>query len=305
MKRLRTEEEIISTWSSANNAPLLSICCIAYNHEKYIEDALTGFLIQETDFPIEILIHDDASTDNTANIIRDYEARYPNIIKPIYQTENQFSLGRRMNAEFNFTRALGDYLAICEGDDYWVDIRKLQKQVGYLVANPSYVLTFTDAITFNNEGVLDTDFGGAKRDLSAEDLLVGTPIKTLTTCFRNVFKGKIWPPELKKAYYGDLTIWSLLGDYGSGKYMDDISPSMYRVHDEGIHSSTSEKTRYRNYLQTLLCLYSYRNMQADQRAARLIARKMVRHLVKELSLIDLVKIFIRKIIVSFKFFPIK
>lgn len=303
MKRLRTEEEIISTWSSANSEPLLSICCIAYNHEKYIEDALAGFLIQETDFPIEILVHDDASTDNTANIIRDYEARYPNIIKPIYQTENQFSLGRRMNAEFNFTRAMGDYLAICEGDDYWVDIRKLQKQVDYLSANPSYVLTFADAIAFNNEGVIDTNFGGATRDLSADELLVGTPIKTLTACFKNVFKDVVWPAELKKAYYGDLTMWSLLGDYGSGKYMDDISPSMYRVHDEGIHSSTSEKTRYRNYLQTLFCLYSYRIMQSDQRAARLIAKKIIKNLVKELKLMDLTKIFIKRTIVSLKISP--
>ncbi|MTI64683.1 glycosyltransferase [Methylophaga sp.] len=302
MKHLRSEDEIIKTWDTAGTQPVVSICCITYNHEDYIEDALNGFLIQETDFPIEILIHDDASTDRTSDIIRNYQANYPKIVKPIYQTENQFSHGKRMNADFNFTRAKGDYLAICEGDDYWVDTSKLQKQVNYLIANPSYVLTFTDALTFNSEGIIESNLGGATRDLSAEELIVGTPIKTLTACFKNVFKEKAWPAELRNAYYGDLTMWSLLGDHGAGKYLSDISPSMYRVHNESIHSSIPQKTRYRNYLQTLFCLYLYRVTQADQRAAKLIAAKIIRHLVKELSLIDVVKIFTGHCITTLKAF---
>lgn len=111
---------------------LVSISCITYNHEPYIRECLDGFIMQKTDFAFEVLIHDDASTDKTADIIREYEAKFPNLIKPIYQTENQFSkkVGS-INAKFNYPRAKGKYIALCEGDDYWTDPLKLQKQVDF------------------------------------------------------------------------------------------------------------------------------------------------------------------------------
>jgi glycosyltransferase involved in cell wall biosynthesis len=120
------------------NDPLVSICCITYNHEKYIQQCLEGFLIQKTTFLFEILIHDDASTDRTADIIREYETKYPDIIKPIYQTENQYSKGVIVSAVYNWPRAKGKYIALCEGDDYWIDSYKLQKQVDFMEANPEY-----------------------------------------------------------------------------------------------------------------------------------------------------------------------
>ncbi|HHX61228.1 MAG TPA: glycosyltransferase [Epulopiscium sp.] len=104
-----------------DKTPLVSICCLAYNHEKFIRQALDGFIMQESNFPIEVLIHDDASTDDTANIIREYEKKYPEIIKPIYQTENQYSKGVGISVTYNFPRAKGKYIAMCEGDDYWTD----------------------------------------------------------------------------------------------------------------------------------------------------------------------------------------
>ncbi len=132
MRNLRTQEDIMAAWKGDPEKPVVSICCITYNHEPYIEDALEGFLIQETDFPFEILIHDDASTDRTAEIIREYEAKYPKLIKPIYQVENQYSQGKRINAQFNVTRAHGDYMALCEGDDYWISPNKLSIQYAKL-----------------------------------------------------------------------------------------------------------------------------------------------------------------------------
>jgi len=89
LQNLRSEAEIINDWKDDDRTPLVNVMCLTYNHEKYIEDALQGFLIQKTDFPFEVLIHEDASTDKTAEIIRKYEKLYPNIIKPVYQTENQ------------------------------------------------------------------------------------------------------------------------------------------------------------------------------------------------------------------------
>lgn len=124
--------------------PLVSICCLAYNHEPYIRQCIEGFLMQKTTFPIEILIHDDASTDNTAEIIREYEAKFPIIIKPIYQIENQYSKGVGVSRAFQFPRAKGKYIALCEGDDYWIDPLKLQRQMDFLECNKEYGLVCTD-----------------------------------------------------------------------------------------------------------------------------------------------------------------
>lgn len=138
-----TQEQIMQNWNG--EIPLVSVCCITYNHEPYIAQALDGFLMQRTSFPFEVLIHDDASTDNTADIIREYEKKFPKIIKPIYQKENQYSQGMREISEtWNFPRAQGKYIAMCEGDDYWIDGNKLQMQVDFLENNPEYGMCYTN-----------------------------------------------------------------------------------------------------------------------------------------------------------------
>lgn len=127
--------------------PLVAIKCLVFNHEPFLRDCLEGFVMQQTNFPFVAIVHDDASTDGSAAIIREYEERYPDIIKPIYETENQYSkhdgsLGRIMNAAIDATGA--KYVAMCEGDDYWIDPLKLQKQVDFMEANPEYGLCYTD-----------------------------------------------------------------------------------------------------------------------------------------------------------------
>ena len=117
----------------------VSIYCLAYNHEKYIRGTLDGFLMQKTDFPFEILIHDDASTDATADIIREYAAKHP-CIKPIYQSVNQYSRGVRIGRTFQYPRIRGEYVAYCEGDDFWTDENKLQKQIDYMDAHPECMM---------------------------------------------------------------------------------------------------------------------------------------------------------------------
>ncbi len=119
--------------------PLVSICCITYNHEDFIRDAIEGFLMQKTSFPIEIIIHDDASTDNTANIIEEYANKYPDLFVTILQSENQWSKGGgSIYARFVYPRARGKYIALCEGDDYWTDPLKLQKQVDFWKLTHTY-----------------------------------------------------------------------------------------------------------------------------------------------------------------------
>lgn len=116
--------------------PVVSVVCLAYNHAPYIRDALEGFVRQETTFPVEVIVHDDASTDGTADIIRDYAARYPNLFRPIYQKENQYSKGLSIVPTYCFPLVRGRYVALCEGDDYWTDPLKLQLQVEAMEKHP-------------------------------------------------------------------------------------------------------------------------------------------------------------------------
>lgn len=129
--------------------PLVSIHCITYNHENYIAQALEGFLLQKTNFPIEIVICDDASTDKTANIIREYADKYPNLIVPLLQSENQYSQGVKPGFDIVMPRCQGKYIAHCEGDDYWIDPYKLQKQVDFMEGNPEYSFIFHDCEILN------------------------------------------------------------------------------------------------------------------------------------------------------------
>ena len=119
-----------------DNDVAVSVICNAFNHGKYIRDALNGFVMQKTDFKFEVLVHDDASKDDTADIIREFEAEYPDIIKPIYQTENQYSKNVWITDVYQLRRSKGKYIAICEGDDYWTDPDKLQKQYDALEVHP-------------------------------------------------------------------------------------------------------------------------------------------------------------------------
>lgn len=149
--KLRAEDEMIQNWKD-QSTPVVSICCITYNHEEYIEDSLKGFLMQETEFPFEILIHDDASLDNTAEVIRRYQKKYPKIIKPVIQIENQYSKRQSVNLDFNLLRAKGRFIAMCEGDDYWIDSKKLAKQVNFLEKNTNFIATYHNVNVIDENG---------------------------------------------------------------------------------------------------------------------------------------------------------
>ena len=146
--KIISQEEIIAMWSGNIDKPVVSIVCQTYNHEKYISMAIRSFLNQKTKFPFEIIIHDDASTDKTTDIIRKYENLYPKIIKPIYQKENKYSKGIVIYTKEIYQHIRGNYIAVCEGDDYWCSENKLQKCYDYLASHPdcSMVSHLTDVI---------------------------------------------------------------------------------------------------------------------------------------------------------------
>ena len=120
----------------AAEKPMVSVYCLTYNHENYIRDCLEGFVAQKTAFPFEVIVHDDASTDRTAEIVQEYEKKYPHIFKVIYEEENQYQRHRPILRDLVLPIVRGKYIAICEGDDYWIDDQKLQDQVTILENNP-------------------------------------------------------------------------------------------------------------------------------------------------------------------------
>lgn len=190
--------------------PLVSICCITYNHARFIRKCLDGFLMQETSFPIEILIHDDASTDGTDGIIREYADKYPNLILPLFETENQYSQGKQNEIDFyNYRRARGKYIAYCEGDDYWTDPLKLQKQVDFMESHPDYSVCFHRCKYYDvNNGVFRDDACGRLLDghlegvdISLYDYFHQWITQPLTMVFRFTDFSFEW--QKKYQYYRD------------------------------------------------------------------------------------------------------
>lgn len=188
--------ELINIADSHNGCePIVSVVCTAYNQKDFIKDTLEGFLIQKTSFPVEIIIHDDASTDGTREIIREYEIKYPNIIIPIYQKENQYSQKTDISTKFIYPLIRGKYVALCEGDDYWTDPLKLQKQVDFLEQNKDYGLVYTEIDRVNREGeLIDQKFFRDEPTAfckTFEDYLVHAPFRAPCTWLfrRNLYKG--------------------------------------------------------------------------------------------------------------------
>lgn len=211
--------------------PLVSIVCITYNHERYIRDAIESFLIQEVTFPIEILIHDDASTDNTANIVRRYEEKYPSIIRAIYQKENQVSKGKKI-LPMLYGIASGKYIALCEGDDYWIDPHKLQKQVAYMEQNPGCSLCFHDAILVDVDKTYLGPFRGTytrQEGMKRLSELVFTP--TASKLFRTSCVKEL-PDWFFDAPYGDFSVVLVCSKYGYVYYHDECM-SAYRTNVPG------------------------------------------------------------------------
>lgn len=239
MRGLRSEEEIISHWNGRVDQPVVSICCTTYNHERYIEDSLKGFLAQRTGFPFEIIIHDDCSTDDTGNVISKYAKKYPRIIKTIFQDENQYSQGKRTSF-IAINEAKGNFISICEGDDYWISTSKLQVQVDLLEGNPSLSICFHPAKTLSGvDGKVSDGYG-----------YCGDSVKTIP-CRDIILKGGGYMPAASIMFRAkvieDLKIkaplflvfnmthffYQIFGSLEGGALYCPISMSVYRSMHEG------------------------------------------------------------------------
>jgi glycosyltransferase involved in cell wall biosynthesis len=224
----------------------VSIWCTAYNHEPFIRQCLDGFVIQQTNFQFEVIINEDASTDNTANIIREYEKKYPNIIKPIYQEENQYSQKQiNMLATFFSPRARGKYMAICEGDDCWTDPLKLQKQVDFLENNPDYGLVHTNYMVVDECNNTLHKYSRTWPSGEVFHLILNSSysIATATVLFRTrLYK------EFKQEFEGlnfkmsDVPMWLVFSHASKFKYLEDITANYRMLKNSASHSEDIDKS---------------------------------------------------------------
>jgi len=228
---------------------VVSISCITYNHGHYIRECLDGILMQQCDFTFEILIHDDASTDETQEIIKEYQEKFPDIIKPVFQNENQYSQGiRGLMSRFNFPRAKGKYIAICEGDDYWTDPLKLQKQVDFLEEKPNYNISFHRAVRITPDGKKLDEFPSMdlNTELKIEDLAKNNFIPNLSVVVRNhnldYSIGKDLP-------LGDYAMHMLNAKKGLIHYHKEVMAA-YRI-NVGVFSSIDKYKQRENSMKTL------------------------------------------------------
>lgn len=251
------------------NKPLVAIHCLVYNHEPYLRDCFEGFVMQQTNFPFVAIVHDDCSTDGSAAIIREYEEKYPHIFKPIYETENQYSkrdgsLERIMNEAIDATGAR--YVAMCEGDDYWIDPLKLQKQVDFMEANPKCTCYAHNSLTLNTKNQeigLFNDKQLCTHDYTLEQFITRdwfTPTQSLL--YRkdayNTFA------DIPGFMHGDYSILLniLLKDESYLHYENEIM-SVYR---NGGWASThfQEKDLYRDFISLLFYYKDKSNHRCDE-----------------------------------------
>lgn len=230
---------------------MVTIRCLAYNHEPYIRQCLEGFVMQKTNFKFEAIVHDDASTDGTAAIILEYAEKYPDIIKPIIETENQYSkrdgsLRRIMDAHMH-----GKYIAICEGDDYWTDPYKLQKQVDFLEANLEYSMCYTNILRYNQKKDFFDDWILSDENvITIDDLMLYNRVHTLTVLCRKDLLLR-YNQEisflLPKSPMGDYPMWLWMALQGPIYHFQE-KMGVYRVLENSASHIKDNFKRYKFHL---------------------------------------------------------
>lgn len=214
---------------------MVSVYCLTYNHAKYIEDALEGFVKQRTNFKFHVIVHDDASTDGTQDIILAYKNKYPNLFDVIIQKENQYSKGTKIFSTYIAPLIKGKYVAACEGDDFWCDENKLQKEVDFLEGNNDYVACVHNTKLYNQKtGKSHNMFGEENRIITIEDVLAEGKMCYHTS---TLLARKEYILEKPKFTYlipfvGDFPLSIYLSGSGKIKYFKDVM-SVYRYCTQG------------------------------------------------------------------------
>lgn len=226
--------------------PLVSVWMITYNHEKFIEQAIESVLIQKTDFDFELVIGEDNSTDNTAQIIKKYQTKYPNIVKVVFNKPN---LGVMQNMIQTMERCKGEYIAMLEGDDYWTDENKLQTQVDVLRKNKSISFCFHNAIVkYESGNVKSHKFAELEqREYLGKEIVKDWIVPTASVVFRN--KEIKFPKFALNCVHGDILLFLLIIEKGPAYALTE-EWSVYRKNEGGVTLSNQLNA---SYINKVLC----------------------------------------------------
>lgn len=244
-----------------NSKPLVSVCCITYNHAPFIRRSIEGMLMQQTTFPIEILIHDDCSTDGTTEIVKEYAAKYPDLIFPLYEEVNQYQNGKAGEIDFyNYKRACGKYIAYCEGDDYWTDPLKLQKQVEFMEAHEEYSIcfhevsvydTFREEFQSQQQYAIEGDFDITTDMFVNGKTRIGQP---LSMVFRKDKYDYEWQKHYR-LYCDSMEIFHLLR-VGKGRFMRFVG-GQYNLQKSGVSATNTEVKRSWEDIEDYMEMWNY------------------------------------------------
>jgi glycosyltransferase involved in cell wall biosynthesis len=260
--------------SSENHVtPTVSVAMITYNHEQYIKQALESIVSQKTNFKIELIIGEDCSTDATRKICEEYVSKYPQTIRLLPGVSN-------LGVTPNFVRTLracsGKFVAVCEGDDYWTDSLKLQRQADFLAANEDYVACFHAVKVIDADDNLIRKSKGSfksKNDFSGDDLIRGKVMSLSSVCFRNIIEE--YPEEFLRSPTGDNFLSSLLGNFGKGKFLNEIEPSAYRMHSSGMWSLQNDGRKRMILVLSYFSLWQYYNRIGKKEYALIFYNKIM------------------------------
>ncbi len=265
------ESELMAGWGGARQ-PIVSILCATFNHAPFIRAALDGFLAQKTDFPFEVIVRDDASTDGTTGIVREYAARYPNVVRPIIEPVNTYSQGVSPFLPL-CGAAHGEFIANCEGDDYWIDPTKLQRQVEVLRSAQHVAFCFHDVIAVRDgratgEWALPPDLPRVipPRSLELPEGWFPMPVTWVyrrSACVHDA-------EEFGKIVNKDNLVLSQVAAHGSGVYLRGAA-AVYRLHGGSVYGTKSEQVQRITRLNSLLWISHYHFRMGCPRAGRKFA----------------------------------
>lgn len=223
---------------------LVTIRCLVFNEAPFLRQCLNGFVMQKTTFPFEAIVHDDASTDGSADIIREYAEKYPEIIKPIYEIENQYSKGDGSLGRIMDEHTRGKYITWCEGDDYWIDPNKLQKQVDFLETHPKYGMCYSSAKGWDEDKKLFLNNKKGKKTTLRKIMYGNNSIPTCTVCMRAEIHKRFREEILSEAHnwqMGDLPLWIFCMINSKIKYFRNTT-AVYRLRrNSASHSDDIQK----------------------------------------------------------------
>ena len=260
------------------NEIVVSICCLTYNHASHLQKCLEGFVMQQCDFRYEVLIHDDASTDDTVTIIKKFQEKYPDIIKPIFQSQNQYSQGiRHLSAKHNFPRAEGKFIAMCEGDDYWTSPKKLQMQVDFLNNHPEFSMCFYNAEVMYCDSEKDSHlFNNLNKsgEITLEQVVDNWIIPTASILFRKSILP--FPGWVSQVYSGDMSLALTALKYGKIYYHNEVM-SVYNIAYKGNSASATVARNSDFILEQHALLFTLYDGDTGYKHTKMLSKK-VKHL---------------------------